>query len=75
MVKEIKKYQDGINQGYQPYWVLYCLRNGLEFDHKTLTMVNFINWIMGKHREFEPEEKNRCRTLYAKDFLDWLKEC
>lgn len=34
--KQQSDYDKGFNQGFQPYWIMYCLYNNLEINKEEL---------------------------------------
>jgi hypothetical protein len=71
--KQQSDYDEGFNQGFQPYWIMYCLYNNLEINSVPETMGDFIIWIIAKTRQFEIDKKTEYVGNY-KQFLEWLKE-
>ena len=69
----MERYNKGLEGGYQPYWILFCIKNDIPFD--TLNRgSDFIVWINNKHREFEHIIDNRHELKYSEKFIFWLKE-
>ena len=65
----LKEYQEGINAGYQPYWVLYCLAHKKPLDHSRENNIEFMTWINREHNEFDPFSYNRITDSYMVRFI------
>ena len=71
-----ERYQEGIAQGWQPEWVLWCIHmKSKDFEYKGFTEEEkFVNWLCEKHLEFEPSKDKRKESDYPNRFFAWLKE-
>ena len=72
-----ERYEEGIAQGWQPYWVLWCIHTKAEdfnyAGHKN--EVEYKQWIVGKHLDFSPKTAGKAKDNdYSMKFIEWLKE-
>lgn len=72
-----EKYNEGVSQGWQPYWVLWCIHaKAGRFSYAgRKNEVDYKQWIMDRHLEFSPKTVGRVKDNdYSKNFIEWLKE-
>ena len=71
-----ERYQEGIAQGWQPEWVLWCIHTqAKDFEDKGFTEEErFVKWLYEKHLEFEPSIFKTQESDYLNRFLTWIKE-
>lgn len=60
---------------YQPYWKAYCKIKNLDLDHTPQSMIEYINWINEKWKQFEPDEFKRLVHIeHPAEFIKWLNK-
>jgi len=58
----------------QTYFALWLIWYDYELDYIPVMLTDFTEWIMSKHREYEPDENKRRFEIYIARFTEWLIE-
>lgn len=67
--EKFRRYRDS---PLQPYYVLWLIWHDYDVDFVPETMTDYAEWISRKHREFEPDERQRNFDGYVERFTSWL---
>ena len=67
-------FNEYLKAGYTPYWILYCMAHGLPIGHIPQDRKLFPEWLLAKHREFDPRKHLDDDKKYFASFIEWPRE-